>query len=87
MIGVSYVMSLAAGGLCHQAIYGKISDEDKAALAILLLTLIVIIGVFCTIGVRRWRAGSLSNFEKRILVISSVAFPVMFVVGWRSNIF
>jgi uncharacterized membrane protein YhaH (DUF805 family) len=86
-IGVSHVMNLAAGGLCHKAIYEKMADDDKAAMLILLLTLIAIIGVFCTVGVRRWRAGSLSNFEKRIMVFPMFAFPVMFVVGWFANIF
>jgi len=86
-IGISYTMSLAAGGLCHKAVYGKMSADYKAAMIILLLTVLILVGVLCTVGVRRWRVGGLSNFEKRILVFSLFFFPVMFAVDWYSNIF
>lgn len=86
-IGVSYVMSLAAGGLCRKVLRGKMSADNKVAMIILLLTLITIVGVFCTVGVQRWLAGSLSNFEKRIMYFSLFMFPLMFVIGWVANIF
>jgi hypothetical protein len=81
-IGLSYILSLAAGGLCHKAVYGKLADDDKAAMGIITLTVGIIIGIFCTVGIRRWRTGKLSNYEKRIMILSLCIMPTMFMVGW-----
>ena len=85
-IGVSYVLSLAAGWLTRKMFQGKISPDDKAALAVLLLTVLALVIVLCTVGLRRWKKGALGSLEKRVLVFSLIIYPLMFVIGWFVDI-
>jgi hypothetical protein len=83
---IAFVLSLAAGWLSRKFIQGHISADDKAALVILLITVLTIIGIFCTLGIRRWRRGQLSTTEKVFMVASLVLLVVMYITGWCSDI-
>jgi len=85
-IGVSYVLSLAAGWLTRKLVNGKISSDDKAALAVLLVTVLTLVIVLCTVGIRRWKTGALGPAEKRVMVISLIIYLLMFTIGWFVNI-
>ena len=85
-ICLSYVLSLAAGWLSRKFLFGHLSADNKAALFILLATVLTTTVIFCTLGLQRWRSGQLSPMEKRLLVVSLIMFVVMFLAGWFSDI-
>ena len=82
MIGISFVLSLMSGWLMREMVQGKISADNKAALFILLATVVTLMAVLCTTGIRRWKRGELAAMEKRLLVFSVVMYPVCFVFGY-----
>jgi hypothetical protein len=78
---ISYLLSFVAGWLTRRLSQGKISQEDKAALFILVATVATLVIVLCSIGIWRWRNGKLTVGEKRLLVISLAMYPLCFVFG------
>ena len=85
-ICVSYLLSFVSGWLMRQMIQGKIKSEDKAALFILLATVLTLVVVLCTVGLRRWRKGVLGTAEKCLMTFSLVIYPLSFVLGWFTDI-
>ncbi len=83
---LTYVLAFAAGWLTSEMHDGKISEHNRVAAVILLITVGTTLAVFSIVGVRRWRAGKLSAMEKRIMVFSIVMIAVCFVAGWRAEI-
>jgi hypothetical protein len=71
-----FVLCFVAGWLTHEWIKGEISDDNKAALLIMLATIITIIVILCTVGIRRWKGAQLSAMEKRLMF--SLCFCIQF---------
>ena len=87
LVCVSYVLSFAAGGLLHNAIRGKINDANLPAMYILMATVLTLMIILCSVGIRRWKSGQLDSFNKLFVVLSLVLYPVLCAVGWFADIF
>ena len=83
---VSFVLSFASGWLLRKMVRGNISPDDKAALFVLLATVLTLVIVLCTVGIRRWKLGVLSPMDKRLMVFSLVMHPLFLVLGWFTDI-
>jgi cytochrome bd-type quinol oxidase subunit 2 len=86
-ICVTYLLSFVAGGLAHRTTRGKLDDANRAAMFILLTTLLAFIIALCAVGFRRWKKGLLDASDKPFVVFSLVMYPVLFAMGWLFNIF
>ena len=85
-ICLSYLLSFVSGWLTRELTQGKISADNKAALFFLLATVLTLVIILCTAGMRRWKKGELSTTEKRLMVLSLVMYPFFFVLGWFTDI-
>src|SRR5215510_9814168 len=81
-IGMSYLLSFVSGWLTRQMVEGKIKPEDKAALFILLATVLTLMIVLGTVGMRRWRNGELSMWERRLMYFSLSMYPLLLILGY-----
>ena len=82
----SNVLSFVAGGLLHSAVRGKINEANLPAMYILLATVLTLIIILCTVGIRRWKNGQLDAFNKLFVVLSLVLYPVLCAVGWFADV-
>ena len=80
---LGYLLSFVAGSLCSSMARGTISEPDRAALFIMLAAVCLTIGIFATVGVRRWRAGLLPKTEKWFVCFSTLMFVSLFILGWH----
>jgi uncharacterized membrane protein YtjA (UPF0391 family) len=84
-VGICFVVSLAAGWLSRELLFGNIDPANKAAAYILDLTVLVVLLVLTVLGAKRWKANQLTPAAKRLLIISVVLLVVFFIVGWNYN--
>jgi cytochrome bd-type quinol oxidase subunit 2 len=85
-IFVTYLLSLLAGGLAHGTTRGRLDDANRAAMFIVLVTMLAFIIALCAVGFRRWKKGMLDASDKPFVVFSLVMYPVLFAMGWLLNI-
>lgn len=85
-VGISFVVSLAAGWLSRELLTGNIDPANKAAAYVLDLTLLVMLLVLTVLGAKRWRTNQLTPAAKRLLIISVLFLIVFFIVGWKSDL-
>ena len=80
---LGYLLSFVAGSLSSSMANGTISKPNQAAMYIMLAAVCLTIGIFATVGVRRWRAGRLPKGEKWFMCFSTLMFVVLFILGWQ----
>jgi len=84
---VPFILSFVAGGLIRAATRGRLDEANRAAMYILCAVVLVLMILPVAVGIRRWKRGQLTRFEKLFAVSSLALFPILIVAGWFADIF